>query len=166
MVEYPETFEPDAFPSEEYRTIAYNGMIYQVAQGRYKQWNDFDTAVHSVFTDRFWTSRNQDNVFIKQNGSLCYISAARGSGYYYNNYFPDEFRLIEKTDSAISFLLIGHYSPAWLQGNETPEERELRLQSGYDYTLEFPIKLILTNDGWRFDEFHSALADEKNLEES
>ena len=33
--------------------------------------------------------------------------------------------------------------------------------SGYDYTLEFPIKMILTEDGWRFDEFHSSLRDER-----
>ena len=28
------------------------------------------------------------------------------------------------------------------------------------YTLEFPIRLVLTENGWRFDEFHSALLEE------
>ena len=48
--------------------------------------------------------------------------------------------------------------------DESAEDWNKRLESGYDYTLEFPIKLVRTQDGWRFDEFHSAMADQREPE--
>jgi hypothetical protein len=161
MVEYIDISGTNESPTVSPETVEYNGITYQVARGTFQKWADFDAAVHSVFTDSFWVFKNKDNIFVEQDEKLCFLSAARGSGYYYNPYFPDEFQLIEKTDTSISFTLIGHYSPSWIQDGESSLDRDNRLLEGYDYTLEFPIKLVLTENGWRFDEFYSALADEK-----
>ena len=43
---------------------------------------------------------------------------------------------------------------------ETEAERDSRVENGFEVTYEFPIRMVQTDAGWRFDEFHSALADE------
>ena len=42
---------------------------------------------------------------------------------------------------------------------ESPEQRDARLAAGYDYTIDFPMRMVRTQDGWRFDEFHLAGTD-------
>lgn len=123
--------------------------------------------IHHLFTDSFWNSRNNalgDNqsvpIYRDVNGRLGMVELSRGSGYYYNENFPDEFRLDSKTENTIAFTLIGHYSPVWPKEGESSEECDKRRKQGYEYTIEFPIKMVLSDDGWKFDEFHSALADE------
>ena len=151
-----------------YESVELDGYFYTLAQGRYRQWEDFDAAVRSVFTNAYWDGRNsvgaEDEepipIYRDIGGRLGIIDLSRGAGYYYNENFPDEFRLDEQTDNSITFTLIGHYSPVWPRWNETPEERDRRRAEEYEYTLEFPIRMVLTNNGWRFDEFHSPLADE------
>lgn len=160
MIEYGETMEQPLPDWADYERVELNGMKYVVSQGRYANWADFDAVVHSIFTDECWEGLNPNQVYLEHNGRLCYIEAARGSGYYYNDNFPDEFELISRTENEVRFTLIGHYSPVWPREGETTAERNARLKKEYDYTLEFPIRLILTQDGWRFDEFHTALADE------
>lgn len=156
---------PDPDP---YESVELDDYIYVLAKGRYSRWDDFDTVVHSVFTDAFWDYRNLrlgDNgtvpIYRDIDGRLGIVELSRGSGYYYNENFPDEFRLNSQTDSRIEFTLIGHYSLIWPREGETFEERDQRRAREYEYTLEFPIKMVLTENGWRFDEFHSALADEE-----
>lgn len=150
-------------PAEDFFVL--DDWLYQPARGRYQRWADFDATVHGVFTDRFWESKNifSDGLPIYRDfdGRLGILELERGSGYYYNDNFPDEFRLDKQTEEEISFTLIGHYSPVWPKEGETYEERDARLEREYEYTLKFPIKMVLTEDGWRFDEFHSALADEE-----
>ncbi|MCI9605674.1 MAG: hypothetical protein HFF03_03230 [Oscillospiraceae bacterium] len=125
---------------------------------------DFDAAVRSVFTDRFWEERSGitegQPIYADLDGTLIMAELSRGAGYFYNENFPDEFRLEEQTEDKISFTLIGHYSPVWPKEGESYEERDARLLSGYEYTHEFPITMVLTEKGWRFDTFHTALADE------
>ena len=48
---------------------------------------------------------------------------------------------------------------------ETFEQRDQRLLNGWEYTVDFTIKLVRTADGWRFDHFNSTAADEKAPEE-
>ena len=81
-----------------------------------------------------------------------------GGGYYYCEDIPDDFRLEKSEENEIVFTLIGHYRNFEKATDEITTEDGM---SGYDYTLEFPIKMILTEDGWRFDEFHSSLRDER-----
>ncbi len=150
-----------------YEVVSYEGMDgYYLSQYPYA---DFDATVRSVFTDRFWQECNWllfgDEalypIYADLNGALGVLDLERGSGYYYNDHFPDQFRLEEQTEDRISFTLIGHYSPVWPYEGETYEERDARLEREYEYTLEFPITMVLTDAGWRFDEFHTALADEE-----
>ena len=146
-----------------------DGRIYMVSSGRYKNWNDFDAVIHALFTDDFWNRINGDKFsdgtvipfYAEKDGKLCYESADKGIGYYYNENFPDEFRLEEQNEQSIFFTLIGHYSPVWPNDDETGEERDIRRAQEYEYTLEFPMRMVLTDGGWRFDEFHSALVDEE-----
>jgi hypothetical protein len=164
-VEYAEFDEAERI-SREYESVMLDGVEYTIAQGRYRHWADFTAVIHAVFTENFWDSRNtaysKGGFYREQNGNLCFIDAARGAGYYYNENFPDQFILLEKTDSTILFLLIGHYSPVWPREGETSEDRNKRRAREYEYTMEFPMKLVLSENGWRFDEFYSALADEKD----
>lgn len=154
-IEYAETYDEGAFPPEAYETVTLDGNAYLIAQGRYAIWADFEAAGHSVFTEDCWQRLNTgvDGPSLRReyDGKLCFLDTSMGVGYYYCKDIPDEFRLEERTDSEITFTLIGHYRNP---GGNSPE-------GTYDYTLEFPIKLVKTEDGWRFAEFYSALVDEE-----
>lgn len=144
--------------------VELDGYIYTIASGVYQNWADFDAAIHSVFTDRFWVSRNTlfDGIPIYReiDGRLGVLELERGAGYCYNENFPDEFRLDKQTEEEISFTLIGHYSWVFPNEGETYEERNARRAREYEWTWDFPIRMVLTEDGWRFDKFYTALADE------
>lgn len=149
-------------------TVVIDEMTYTFSYGRYRKWADFDALVHAVFTEKFWNEHNNSVsavgkpwiLFREYNGALCYLETQKGQGDYYNGNFPDEFRVEKQTEEEISFTLIGHYSPVWPKEGETSEERNARLEREFEYTLEFPIRMVLTENGWRFDEFHSGLVDE------
>lgn len=164
-IEYRETYSSVEISSWVHETIKINEKTYTKAMGPYQNWDDFDRTIHSVFTESFWDEKNDNQIYINNEGLLYFMELERGSGYYYNENFPDEFELIKKSDTEISFILIAHYSPVWPNEGETTEERDKRRAREYDYTIQFPMKLILTNDGWKFDEFHNGLADEKASEE-
>ena len=56
--EYAYTFEPGTFPEEQTETFEENGLLYRYSKGRYKDWEDFEALVHSVFTDLLFQSLN------------------------------------------------------------------------------------------------------------
>lgn len=141
-----------------------NGIPYTKATGRYAVWADFDGMIHSVFTDNFWTKRNAGTVFVNIDGTLYFLNAAKGH-YYRNENFPDTFKLNSKTDDEIIFTLTGYYSSPWPNEGETSEQRDQRWINGWEYTLDFTIRLVRTADGWRFDQFYGTAADEKAAEE-
>lgn len=154
----------DKFPNME-ETVERNGILYTKARGRYAAWADFNAMIHSVFTDNFWAERNEDTIFINIDGTLYYLNAAMGREYRNEN-FPDTFKLNSKTDDEITFTLTGYYSSPWPNEGETSEQRDQRLKNGWEYTLDFTIKLVRTAEGWRFDEFHSTAGDQVGPEES
>lgn len=122
--------------------------------------------MHSVFTDGCWTGLNaiqRGERYISIDGAMHFLLASRGM-YYYNDNFPDTFKLISKTDDEITFTLTGHYSSPWPNEGETSADRDARWESGWDYTIDFPIKMVRTADGWRFDQFHNAAADQEEPE--
>lgn len=168
-VEYSETLGTGSFPPRDYETVDLDGYSYLVSQGRYQDWNDFDTVIHAVFTDTYWDSLNNRldgglPIFREHGGKLCFLDLGRGAGDYYNGNFPDTFTLNEMTDHAIRFHLVGHYSCNYPVGDETFEERDARVAAGWEYTKAFPVALVLTDDGWRFDAFASASIDEGEYE--
>ncbi len=167
-IEYDELMSKEEVNAFQYETVDIGDYTYKKALGRYRYWEHFDAVIHSVFTHRFWNERNilsienESGIYLEKDGDLYFLELGRGSGYYYNENFRDEFVLLEKTDSEILFTLIGHYTPVWPKEGENSEQRNVRRAKGYDYTIEFPMKMVRTENGWRFDEFHSALADEKD----
>lgn len=143
--------------------IEQDGLRYYPATGRYRNWADFDAVVHGLFTDDFWQRRNRNAmdgppIYKEIDGRLWMADISRGNSGYNGN-FPDEFRLESQSGDSILFTLIGHYSDEQPREGETFEERDARLEQEYEYTLEFPIRLVLTENGWRFDEFYSAPVD-------
>ena len=153
---YRTMFGGDTHAIDDYQynndTVELNGMIYQISNGRYAEWTVFDAVIHSLFTDQFWVSKNSwgdgTETYINLDGKLAFISAARGGGYYYRHDVPDTFELISMSEEEIVFNLIGHYEVF-------PHNDE-----DIFFTAAFPIRMVRTEDGWRFDEFHDALADE------
>lgn len=150
--------DEDKFPDRKYM-VEYDEILYTKATGRYAVWADFDSMIHSVFTDHFWAERNAD-IFVNIDGALYFLDAAKGH-YYRNENFPDTFKLNSKTDDEIIFTLTGYYSYPWPSEGETSEQRDQRLKNGWEYTLDFTIRLVRTADGWRFDQFYGTAADEK-----
>ena len=135
---------------------------YTHATGLYSNWDDFEEAVLSVFTREFWDTRNdfRDGLPTYKNidGQLHYISAARGS-YGCNPNFPETFRLVEQTEDTISFIMTGYYSDPWPMEGESYEDRDARIAAGWEYSIEYSIRMVRTESGWRFDEFYSAHTD-------
>ena len=139
----------------QYETVQIGEDSYYVSKGPYQNWDDFRAVMCSVFTEDYW-KRFTDNTSLREyNGQLCFLDTAMGVGYFYDKTSTDTFSLESKTDTEIHFTLIGHYAGPWTQDEINTTGEELHY-----YTLEFPMLLILTENGWRFDEFHSALLEE------
>jgi len=165
-IEYSDLWSDDEH-KESYETVEINGMKYYIARGKYRNWGEFDEAIHAVFTDEFWVEHNTletgDNIYVERDGKLCILELTKGAGYYYNENFPETFELIEQTDTSIFFIVTGYYSPVWPRENETGEQRNERRRQEYEYTISFSIHMILTKNGWRFSEFSTAVANEQEM---
>ena len=72
---------------------------------------------------------------------------------YYNSNIPDEYTLTSRTDDRIDFTVTAHYSYPYPRQDETEAERDKRLETSYEYTRTYPVTLIYTDAGWRFDAF-------------
>lgn len=173
---YEQLFGPDACEAEMSPAsdrLIIDGLSYAEIGGEYSSPEVFYSSIHPFFTETCWSEINEPQygveVYTERNGKMyaavndnISVSAIRNSGSYYNENFPDEFRLIEQTDSTVDFVLIGHYSQPKI--NESIQALQERKLTGYDYTLELPVRLLLTEDGWRFDKFSMARFDEDALE--
>ncbi len=153
---------PAAYGFQPGEIVERNGMQYTPSTGRYGRWEDFEEAVLSVFTPRLWAQRNSWGegvpVYTDIDGRLYYIAAARGS-YGYNDNFPVTFKLTRRTDDEIVFVMTGYYSEPYPREGESFEERDARLAADYEYSIDFPMRLVKTENGWRFDEFYCAYTD-------
>lgn len=146
----------DYFDADKYDPLdfaEYGAYTYQLAVGRYRNWADFDQVVHSVFTDSFWQDKNDDRTYMEYDGRLAILA---GSPIYncYNDNFPDKFKLVSQTDDSIVFTVTGHYSFPFILSSESKEQRDHRLATTYDFIQEHTISMVLTEEGWRFDEYH------------
>lgn len=151
----------------EYDHFKINNHTYiSNTTGRYRNYNDFEKMIKSLFSDEFWETRNSINFrdeiyprYTNCEGKLCYIEFEGSGGFAYNKNFDDEFELISQSNNEISFYAIGHYSWRYQIGNETIEQRDQRLKNEYEYTKKYLITMILIEDEWRFSEFSDPVTD-------
>ena len=127
-----------SFPAQTFENE--HGRCY-VSTGRYQIWDDFDSMMHGIFTDEYvreLTGADEDYPsFFEKDGLLCYLDAASGSRWGYQT--PDEYNLLEKTETAITFEVIGHYE-------SHDDEGVIEIEA-------FPIRMVRIEEGWRFDQF-------------
>ncbi len=158
---------PAADGQTEYDEYTPDGSDYTYisSHSRWQNWNDFDRVVHGVFTDRLWAECNETDfsgspsVYIEHDGKLYILDCSYG-GQYYNNNIPDEFTLTAQTGERIDFTVTAHYSYPCPRQGESYEERDERLKTSYEFTLAFPVVLLRTDAGWRFDAFCTGTAAE------
>lgn len=157
------TIQIDDFPllegqqKTEIKYTTYKDMEYIISQGRYQNWNDFESLMLNIFTENYYHEliglNRKTPSFIEIDSKLCYIDAAMGSRLEYVQ--PDTFALISKTDKEIKFNVIGHYAEP-RKGEKDVEYIERRDKGEYDSTEKFPITMVKTTDGWRFSNFNVA----------
>ena len=154
--------------SDTHSTITPENMVQSAgpsyyALGRYARWENFDAMVHALFTDEFFQSCNDSgglgSIYWEEDGALCFTWGFPGSVLGSNEHFPDTFELVEHTADRISFTVTGHYSNTLPFPDETQEEAQQRLASGYEYTLTFPVTMVRTPAGWRVDQFQCTASD-------
>ena len=151
----------DAFPAadgqteqDEY-TPDGSDYTYVSSNSRWRAWADFDRVVHGLFTDALWSACNDSGngpIYMEHDGRLFILDCAYGDQYYNGN-IPDEFALTAQTDQRIDFTVTAHYSYPYPRRDETEEERDRRLETRYEYTRTYPVTLVNTDAGWRFDAF-------------
>ena len=147
--------------TDDYSTYTPNGSDYTYvsSDSRYRSWANFDRVIHGVFTDRLWSELNGTPLYIEHDGQLYILDCSYGDQYY-NNIFPDEFTLVEQTDERIEFTVTAHYSYPYPREGESYEERDKRLETSYEFTLTFPVVMLRTDAGWRFDVFYTGVGAE------
>ncbi len=131
---------------------------YRPSYGEYDTFNEFKELCVSVFAEECFEELNAADPyssFIDHNGKLYNIDAARGGRFgYAPDEFPDEYELVEMTDEVIVFNVTGHYKSSNVNPNFTLTEET------------FTVKMILTENGWRFAKFADAGLDELPLPEN
>ncbi|HIR84098.1 MAG TPA: hypothetical protein IAA56_02040 [Candidatus Galloscillospira excrementavium] len=133
------------------------------AGGNYARWADFDALVHSVFTDRFWQEKNNSTspaVYGEKDGELYYLDFSFLTDPEYNPEIGPTFTLLDRTDDEIYFQMTCYYVDPYRPDlmEKGPDERAAWLKSHYEYTITYPMLLVRTGAGWRFDEFrHGSL---------
>ncbi len=155
FVEYKETLDYQLGEYEHFETEY--GWKRSISQGRYQNWDDFTRLVLSVFTEDFFNAKNTMAPnrlwYTEHNGKLSFVDADRGGPQYYNYNFEDEFELVSMSDNEIIFNIIGHYSYKYPKPYESFEERDARVAAGWEMTDKFTVRMVMTEFGWRFDEF-------------
>ena len=60
--------------------------------------------------------------------------------------WPDRYRLVKSDENSLEFMLIAHYDRNGWNGEGGEMEA---------FTIEYPICMVNTDDGWRLDEFYT-----------
>ena len=111
----------------------------------FANYSAFRTALDCVFTSNFADSLiDKYQNYIKGDDGLLYFSFGdRGGNIFYKS---SEFSRISETADEIRFQLIGHYDEAGPGGSA----------SSSPYTETCEVKLVNTENGWRFAGFAMA----------
>lgn len=117
-------------------------------------YQEFDELTHSIFTQNFLDSLGEayTEKFVDDNGKLAAIASGKydrplAEGFWrkVEEEYPDTFRWNYKKENEICFYLIAHY------------DRNRGKNADLDvFTIEYPIRMVKTENGWRVDEFHTA----------
>lgn len=142
-----------AFPEEIERI---DGVWYSVSNGRYQTWEEYRTALLSVFTEGWFQEHMEGNPgYLIRDGKLLCLQADIGYNATFKGTGTNTFEQLEQTENRIDFLLIEHYdtyNPQFPKFDETPP-LESDLEWGDDYSIARQITLVKTEAGWRFDVF-------------
>lgn len=68
-----------------------------------------------------------------------------GMTIYVQEQYPDTYRLVKNTSEEVEFTLISHYD------RDGSVENPLEV-----YIIEYPIRMVKTDYGWRIDDFHTS----------
>ena len=140
-IEYDETLD---YYERIPETKAEKGYLI-VSSGRYQNWDDYMKLMLSVFTEEFHNKKNSGELkFHEHNGKLQYYGGSKGGPSL--KVGKDEFELISKTDNEIVFNLIGYYWATYPYDENTEVNEK-----------KYTIRMVMTESGWRFDEFHSTV---------
>lgn len=154
--DYPLTdgSQPD---KSNYETVTLdNGQTYLLSVGRFARWDDFEAMLDGLFTPAYketlLAGEISDGASVPlftstEEGRLCYLDVSRGSDMEYDMAdTPDVYELVSQSDSAVEFILIGHYADLTAEADENGT-RPI-------YTESYPIRMERTGVGWRVAEFH------------
>ena len=126
-----------------------NGLTYHMCIGEYQKLSDFKKLCLSVFTLDYFEQLNDTgrgiSTFVEIDQHLYYAFTSKGSAFGYNPLeYPDKYELIKCSDNEILFNIIGHYKSSNVDPVYTVETRS------------FPISMVLTENGWRFNTYSDA----------
>lgn len=111
----------------------------------------FQDRIHQLFTDNCLAATDYAVKFVDYQGQVAVWSnlesdMVEGTTFQVDEAYPDTYRLVSCADDAVTFMLISHYDRNGWNGDDKPMDI---------YTIEYPIRMVKTNDGWRLDEFHT-----------
>ena len=109
--------------------------FYMPTDISYKSFADF---INSVFTEDAFDSVTTSS-FKDVNGFVYWIDGARGGDL---DYRGCDFELVSKDENTIKFKCIAYY-------NNGPVYTEYTEGDPYNCTLEYPIEMVNTENGWR-----------------
>lgn len=138
---------------EQYRDTS-TGNTINVLGGSYElykaDYDEFLERVHKVFTDNCLALTDFAAKFKECEGEVAVHATmsddmVEGTTKQVNEAYPDTYRPVSCSENQVEFLLISHYDRnGW---NDVDDPMDV-------YTIEYPIRMIKTADGWRLDEFH------------
>ncbi len=111
----------------------------------------FYKRVHTVFTEEYLSGTDFYEKFKDYNGNVIASMGLsnempEGLTIQVLEAYPDTYRPGRSTSDCVEFTLISHYD----RNGWGDIENEMDV-----YTIEYPIRMIRTADGWRIDEFHT-----------
>lgn len=111
-------------------------------------YEEFLDRILTIFTTEFLNRIDYAEKFTNYNGQLL-VDGWRSNDMPYGTTiqvleaYPDAYRLERQDENSVEFILISHYD----RNGWNDEEMDI-------YTIEYPIRMVNTEDGWRIDEFH------------
>lgn len=118
-----------------YSNEKHTSDFYMPTDISYKSFADF---INSVFTEDAFDSVTTSS-FKDVNGFVYWIDGARGGDL---DYRGCDFELVSKDENTVKFKCVAYY-------NNGPVYTEYTEGDPYNYTLEYPIEMVNTENGWR-----------------